>query len=152
MVCVVFSYGPSCLNIRADQSSLTGRLVLAYGPTCLGPSCPRAELSGTPFMKGEECPFCLNLTSFPTFLTLQDKHNIRTLSLNIKYICTRCETGLKSSPKLAILPVSKARTNKFYIYRQCTYIVYLKGSGFVKRFDLLTKPLPFKTGYITSRD
>jgi hypothetical protein len=34
---------------------------------------------------------------FPTFLTLQDKHNIRTLSLNIKFICTRCETGLKSS-------------------------------------------------------
>jgi hypothetical protein len=26
---------------------------------------------------------------------------------------------------LAILPVSKARTNKFYIYRQCTYIVYV---------------------------
>jgi hypothetical protein len=25
----------------------------------------------------------------------------------------------------AILPVSKARTNKFYIYRQCTYIVYI---------------------------
>jgi hypothetical protein len=45
------------------------------------------------------CPFCLNLTSFPTFLTLQDKHNIRTLSLNIKFICTRCETGLKSLPK-----------------------------------------------------
>jgi hypothetical protein len=43
--------------------------------------------------------FCLNLTSFPTFLTLQNKHNIRTLSLNIKFICTRCETGLKSSPK-----------------------------------------------------
>jgi hypothetical protein len=43
--------------------------------------------------------FCLNLTSFLTFLTLQDKHNIRTLSLNIKFICTRCETGLKSSPK-----------------------------------------------------
>jgi hypothetical protein len=41
------------------------------------------------------CPFCLNLTSFPTFLTLQDKHNMRTLSLNIKFICT----GLKSSPK-----------------------------------------------------
>ena len=43
------------------------------------------------------CPFCLNLTSFPTFLTLEDKHNIRTLSLNIKFICTRCETSLKSS-------------------------------------------------------
>ena len=27
--------------------------------------------------------------------------------------------------RLAILPVSKARTNKFYIYRQCTYIVYI---------------------------
>jgi hypothetical protein len=27
------------------------------------------------------------------FFTLQDKHNIRTLSLNIKFICTRCETG-----------------------------------------------------------
>jgi hypothetical protein len=26
---------------------------------------------------------------------------------------------------LAILPVSKARTNKFYIYQQCTYIVYV---------------------------
>ena len=34
--------------------------------------------------------FCLNLTSFPTISTLQDKHNIRTLSLNIKFICTRC--------------------------------------------------------------
>jgi hypothetical protein len=45
------------------------------------------------------CPFCLYLTVFPTFLTLQDKHNILTLSLNIKFICTRCETGLKSSPK-----------------------------------------------------
>ena len=28
----------------------------------------------------------------------------------------------------------------------------LKGSGFVKRSNLLTKPLTFKTGYITSRD
>ena len=27
--------------------------------------------------------------------------------------------------RLAILPVSKARTNKFYTYRQCTYIVYI---------------------------
>jgi hypothetical protein len=39
-------------------------------------------------MKGEEdacfCPFCLNLTSFPTFLTLQDKHNIRTLVVKYK--------------------------------------------------------------------
>jgi hypothetical protein len=27
------------------------------------------------------------------FLTLQDKHNIRTLSVNNKLICARCETG-----------------------------------------------------------
>jgi hypothetical protein len=34
--------------------------------------------------------------------------------------------SLRNRPeKLAILPVSKARTNKFYIYWQCTYILYL---------------------------
>jgi hypothetical protein len=31
----------------------------------------------------------------------------------------------KARRRLDILPVSKARTNKFYIYRQCTYIVYV---------------------------
>ena len=67
--------------------------------------------------------FSDNLEVVLDFLTLQDKPNIRTLSLNIKFIYTRCETGLNSEP--SILPVSKARTNKFYIYRQCTYIVYL---------------------------
>ena len=30
---------------------------------------------------------------FWTFLILQDKHNIRTLSLNMKLNCTRCQTG-----------------------------------------------------------
>jgi hypothetical protein len=33
--------------------------------------------------------------------------------------------GKNRPEKLAIMPVSKARTNKFDIYRQCTYIVYL---------------------------
>ena len=33
----------------------------------------------------------------------------------------------KRLEKLAILPVSKAHTNKLYIFRQCTYIVYLSG-------------------------
>ena len=32
------------------------------------------------------------------FLTLQDKSNIRTLSVNLRLICTRCETGQTSSP------------------------------------------------------
>jgi hypothetical protein len=31
----------------------------------------------------------------------------------------------KVRQRLAFLPVSKARTNKFYIYRRCTYIVYV---------------------------
>jgi len=30
---------------------------------------------------------------------------------------------------LAFLPVSKARTNKLYIVRQCTFIVYLFHTG-----------------------
>jgi hypothetical protein len=31
---------------------------------------------------------------------LQDKHNIRTLFINITFIYTRCETGKQSSPKI----------------------------------------------------
>ena len=43
---------------------------------------------------------------------------------NIKLIGIRCETGKKTSAKPRdMLPVSKARTNKFDIFRQCTYIV-----------------------------
>jgi hypothetical protein len=37
--------------------------------------------------------FLDNLAFVLDLLILQDKHNIRTLSLNIKLICTRCETG-----------------------------------------------------------
>jgi hypothetical protein len=33
------------------------------------------------------------------FLILQDKHNILTLSLNIKLICTHCKTDQKSLQK-----------------------------------------------------
>ena len=43
------------------------------------------------------------LTGFQLdFSTLQDKHNIYTLSKNIKFICTSCETGLKTSPKTCV--------------------------------------------------
>jgi hypothetical protein len=52
------------------------------------------------------------------YMTLQYKHNMRILSGNMKCICTR--------QRLIFLPVSKARTNKFYSFRQCMYIVYLK--------------------------
>jgi hypothetical protein len=43
--------------------------------------------------------FSDNLAVVLDFLILQDKQNIRTLSLNIKLICTRCEIVLKSSSK-----------------------------------------------------
>ena len=34
------------------------------------------------------------------FLTLQDKHNIRTMSIYIKFICSHWKTGQKSSPEV----------------------------------------------------
>jgi hypothetical protein len=55
------------------------------------------------------------------FLILQDKHNLRTLSLNIKLIALAAKQSRK---RLAFLPVSKACTNKVYIFRQCIYIVF----------------------------
>jgi len=45
--------------------------------------------------------------------------------LNIKLIGTRCEQARKAHQRFVFLPVPKARTNKFYIFRQCRYIVYL---------------------------
>ena len=46
-----------------------------------------------------------NLTDILVFLTFQVNHNVKQM--------------------LAVHPVSKARSNKLYIFRQCTYIVYL---------------------------
>ena len=44
--------------------------------------------------------FSDNLAAVLDILTLQqDKHNIRTLSVNIKFICTCHETGQKSLPE-----------------------------------------------------
>ena len=40
--------------------------------------------------------------------------------------------------RLAFLPVSKVRTNKFYIFRQCTYIVYLSMSHLISLRDLFS--------------
>lgn len=58
------------------------------------------------------------------FLSLQEKENIHSLSVNIKLICVRYETatGQKGElkTKLTFLPHSKARTNLLYIFRQCT--------------------------------
>ena len=43
--------------------------------------------------------FSDNLAVVLDLLILQDKHNIRTLSENVKLICTRYETGQNSSSK-----------------------------------------------------
>jgi len=55
------------------------------------------------------------------------KNNTRTLSGNIKFICTRLETRKNSSTYdgFFFLSLIKALTNKFYICRQCRYIVYI---------------------------
>ena len=39
--------------------------------------------------------------------------------------CTCCETSRNARQSLPFMAVSKARINKFYIFRQCTYIAYL---------------------------
>ena len=79
------------------------------------------------------CPFCLKLTRFLTFFTLQDKHNIRTLSLNIKFICTRCETGWKARQRLAILKLVQINciftdnVRILYIYwLRSSYVIFFK--------------------------
>jgi abortive infection bacteriophage resistance protein len=74
------------------------------------------------------------------FLAFQDKHNIRALLENIKFICTRCETRQKFSPKaLTVLPVSKATTNKFDIFRQRMYIVYIWGNFMIQSQEVNDK-------------
>ena len=68
--------------------------------------------------------FSDNLVLVLDFLILQDKHNRRTLWVNIKCVYF-CETGQKSPQRLVFLPVSKAPTSKLYILRECTDIVYM---------------------------
>jgi len=45
------------------------------------------------------------------------KYKINLLSL--------LEQVRKPHQRLALIPLSKTRTNKLYIYRQCTYIVHI---------------------------
>ena len=61
--------------------------------------------------------FLDNLAAIMVVSTLEGK-----LLENIKCICTSLRNRTKRHD---FLPVSKARTNKFYIFRQCTYIVYI---------------------------
>jgi hypothetical protein len=70
--------------------------------------------------------FSENLAIVLDCLILQEKHNMHILSLNIKNkFALSAKQDRKTRQMLAFLPVSKVRTNKLYIFRQCTYIVYL---------------------------
>ncbi len=44
------------------------------------------------------------------------------MSEKIIFICTRFTLACQM---FTFLPVSKVRTNKFYIFRQCTYVVFV---------------------------
>ena len=69
--------------------------------------------------------FCGQFDSYLNFLILQDKHNmciVRKYKIHLHSLSKRTEQLAKDS---LFLPVSKARTNIFYIFRQCTYIDYI---------------------------
>ena len=53
---------------------------------------------------------------------LQDKNNTCKLLENIKFICTHCQTCKNARQSLMMLLISKACTNKFDIFLQCTCI------------------------------
>ena len=55
---------------------------------------------------------------FLDFLTLQYIYNIRTLSENGKYI-------IRLQPLRNTKQDRKARKDQFYVFRQCTYIVFI---------------------------
>jgi len=67
--------------------------------------------------------FIGNLVVVLDFLILQDKHNIHTLSLNIKFALPAKQTRT-ARQRLTFLPVFKVRTNKCYIFQQ--FILYIK--------------------------
>jgi hypothetical protein len=48
-------------------------------------------------------------------------------SVTVKFTVTEVSAtaGVNCTEKLTFLPVSKVRTNKLYIFRQCTYIIYV---------------------------
>jgi hypothetical protein len=85
------------------------------------------------------CPFCLILTSFPTFLTLQENsyiwclskekinvliiyiYNIRTLSVNIKFICTSFRNRQNSEPTASFSGLFRSQY-KWILYLTTMYV------------------------------
>jgi hypothetical protein len=63
-----------------------------------------------------------NLTIVLHFIfTSQYKHNMYTLSINIKFIYALCENGQKISSKDKCVPVSKVLTNNLFLLILHTY-------------------------------
>ena len=60
-------------------------------------------------------------------LTLQGKYNIYTLSKNINSFALDAKQCRKVCQRIAFLPVSLARINELYIFRQCTCIIPITG-------------------------
>jgi hypothetical protein len=58
-------------------------------------------------------------------LILQDKHNIRTLSLNIESIWTRCETVREDCQMLTFLSVSETISEINFIFSDNVRILYI---------------------------
>lgn len=72
--------------------------------------------------------FQCNLNGFFYLWILQDKHNASTWSVNIHNLFAHAAKQVrKACKRLDFLPVSKACTNKFNIFQQCTatYISYI---------------------------
>jgi hypothetical protein len=62
---------------------------------------------------------------FPVYFTIWlHKLTIKVIKIEIDNAFAE-KQGKKAHQRLAFIPVSKACTNKLYIFQQCTYIVYV---------------------------
>ena len=77
----------------------------------------------------------VSLTSISIYMD-----NIRTLLANIKFICTSFRSRKKRESLTRFFFCFEASTNKLYISRQCTYIMFILQCRVVtKFFNLHTK-------------
>ena len=75
--------------------------------------------------------FSDNLSVVLHFLILHDKHNIRTLSINIKFICTRCETNYLFQKLVQIIYIFSDNA----LYTCIWWLMYNIHNGCLKHFQ-----------------
>jgi hypothetical protein len=79
------------------------------------------------------------------FLTLQDKHNIRTWSVNITFIWNRCETARKARRRLAFFLFLKlVEINFKFVDNVCILFIY-----FTRKSQYLTGSNAVGTAYFS---